>query len=103
MNNKLTYIINILNTTNNNIMQTSEYIDFINSIKNLSTDEKINKFSEIVLTNSEHESIVNNCKLILLNKATSGITGSTNEKNINYIYDLLKKNLDNNNIENNEF
>jgi hypothetical protein len=93
MDSKLEYINKILYTENKSIETTPEYLSFVEEFKNSSIDDKFNKFADVVLTNSYHKSIVNNCKIILLCKANSGITGATNEKNINYIYFLLNKNL----------
>jgi hypothetical protein len=79
-----------------------EFKKFQQTLGPCSGDQRFVKYAEIVKTSSGQidngdtgdicpldNSIVDMCKLILLTKAFSGITGSTTERNINFIYDLL--------------
>jgi hypothetical protein len=59
---------------------------------NYSIEERFILMTKVAIKGHElgyDENTISNCKLHLKNKAFSGITGSTTEKNINYIYELL--------------
>ncbi len=79
-----------------------EFKKFQQTLGPCSSDQRFVKYAEIVKTSCRqidngdtgnicplHNSIVDMCKLMLLTKAFSGITGSTTERNINFIYHLL--------------
>ncbi len=86
------FIKQILYNPNAKFDKTLEFNDFLNQIKNLSLDDQFKKLAEVVVNNNEEPSVINNCKIMLLTKATSGIAGFTVEKNVNYVYNLLQNN-----------
>lgn len=94
MEQKQTYILDKLNTNQNQIIKSDSYIKFFRSLINYSIDERFEIMAKISIQGDKLEFdkiIISNCKLHLKSKAFSGITGSTTEKNINFIYELLNK------------
>lgn len=91
MEDKINYINKILETKKYTLDKTPEYFEFIKNINDLNVNDKFCKFADVVLNNNEHESVVNYCRIMLLSKAKSGITGATTEKNIDYVFELLYK------------
>ncbi len=93
MEDKINFIKGKLNTKINQIIKTDSYNEFFIQIKNYSIEERFILMTKVAIKGHElgyDENTISNCKLHLKNKAFSGITGSITEKNINYIYDLVK-------------
>ncbi len=93
MEDKINFIKEKLYTGSNQIIKTDSYNEFFIQMKNYSIEERFALMTKVAIKGHElgyNENTISNCKLHLKNKAFSGITGSTTEKNINYIYDLVK-------------
>ncbi len=93
MEHKITFIKEKLHTESNQIIKTDSYNNFFTSMINYSIEERFILMTKVAIKGHElgyDENTISNCKLHLKTKAFSGITGSITEKNINYIYDLVK-------------
>jgi hypothetical protein len=71
-----------------NIKNSDDFNILLESLKNLSFDDKLIKLIKI-MRESENVIVINNIKNYLFNYANSGITGFTTEKNLRKIYDYL--------------
>lgn len=91
---KCVYILDKLKTEQNQIIKSDKYLKFFTSLKDYSIDERFELMAKIAIIGYNigyDDVIISNCKLHLKTKAFSGITGSTTESNINFIYGLLIK------------
>jgi len=71
-----------------NIKNSDDFNILLESLKNLSFDDKLIKLIKI-MRESENVIVISNIKNYLFNYANSGITGFTTEKNLRKIYDYL--------------
>ena len=74
-----------------NIENSDDFNIILESLKNLSFDDKLIKLIKI-MRESENVIVINNIKNFLFNHAYSGITGYTTEKNLRKIYNHLNSN-----------
>lgn len=74
-----------------NIKNSDDFNILLESLKNLSFDDKLIKLIKI-MRESKNIIVINNIKNFLFNYANSGITGYTIEKNLRKIYDYLNSN-----------
>ena len=72
-------------------IKSPEFDIFMNNVKDLNNDDRLKYFADVLNKNEYSDDIKNNCKYILKGFAYSGIKGSTTERNINLVYNLIKK------------
>ena len=88
------FILEKLHTEQNQIIKNEKYINFFMKLKEYSIDNRFEIMAKIAIQGNNlgfDDIVISNCKLHLKSKAFSGITGSTTEKNINFVYELIKK------------
>ncbi len=88
------YIFEKLQTEQNSIIKSDQYVKFFSNLVNHSIDERFEIMAKIAIQGVNlgyDQTIISNCKLHLKSKAFSGITGSITEKNINFVYELITK------------
>jgi hypothetical protein len=88
------YIFEKLQTEQNSIIKSDQYVKFFSNLVNHSIDERFEIMAKIAIQGANlgyDQTVISNCKLHLKSKAFSGITGSITEKNINFVYELITK------------